>query len=134
VNIGLILRGSNILVRRIDSLDAAGPYIDYNYILYRNISNACRFSQCVHTSWDLGTIIRNDCSRNWIMGYLGIIQPAANYTLSFRNHGYVMRYYVTSYTTDFIAQKNPYAYVFPGKQGDWCNKTVIMGARTDEDL
>ncbi len=134
MNVGLILRGSNILVRRIDSLDAAGPYIDYNYILYRNISNACRFSQCVHTSWDRGTIIRNDCSRNWIMGYLGIIQPAANYSYSFGNHAFVMWYYVTSYTTDFVAHKYPYYYAFPGKQGDWCNKTVIMGARTDEDL
>jgi hypothetical protein len=66
------------------------------------------------------------------MGLFGVIQPAANSTIM--NHEFVMRYYNTSYFADFVAQKNPYFFNSPGKQGDWCSKTILMGAKTDENL
>jgi hypothetical protein len=68
------------------------------------------------------------------MGFFGVIQPGADLTAIFSNHDFVMRYYVNSYFADFVAQKNPYFFDSGGKQGDWCSKTILMGARTDEDL
>jgi hypothetical protein len=68
------------------------------------------------------------------MGFFGVTQPGAELATILSNHDFAMRYYVNSYFADFVAQKNPHFYTFPGKQGDWCSKTILMGAKTDEDL
>jgi hypothetical protein len=68
------------------------------------------------------------------MGFFGVIQPGAELATIFSNHEFVMRYYVNSYFADFVAQKNPYFLKSPGMQGDWCSKTILMGAKTDENL
>jgi hypothetical protein len=115
-------------------MDPAGPLIDNNIFLYRNISNAARFSQCIHTSWDYGTRIWNQCTRNWILGNCGYSQPGTNNTNGFSNHQFAMQYYVSSFNNPFIAEENQYRCSFPGKLGVYSEKPILMGAMTDEDM
>jgi hypothetical protein len=134
VNTGLILRRSKILVRRIDAIELAGPGFDYNPTLYRNISNAARFSQCFHTSGDYGTNIRNQCSRNVILGNCGRFQPGDLGRVGFTNHGLSMQYYVSSFNNTFVAENNQYGCTFPGRVGNFAVKPILLGAQADEDL
>lgn len=52
----------------IDACDAAGPgFYLYDSDKINNAKNAAKNVQCIHTSLDCGTSVRN-CHQNWIMG------------------------------------------------------------------
>jgi hypothetical protein len=133
-NIGLMLRVKGILLERIDAMDPAGPTFDSSTALRRNISNSARMVQCVHTSVDYGTKVRNTCTRNWIMGNCGRKQAAMKDIVGFRNHGLAMQFYNSAFNNDFVANKNNYTCTFVGIAVNYTLYPVIMGPRTDNDI
>jgi hypothetical protein len=133
ISVGNMLRAQGITLARIDALEPAGPSFDYSAILTRNMTNAAKMVQCVHTSGDYGTNIRNTCTRNWIMGNCGRTQAAMKDIVGFRNHGLVMQFYNSAFYNNFVANPNKYICTFPGTAVNYTLYPVIMGPRTDND-
>ncbi|CRL02078.1 CLUMA_CG015386, isoform A [Clunio marinus] len=111
--------GSN-RIHQIDVCDMAGPGFDYIY--RRDPKEAAKNVQCIHTSDNAGTKIRN-CHQNWLMGYCGISQPAGNdieailcelfqacedrSPAPINNHSLCPHFYNSAFENNFIAD-NPF--------------------------
>lgn len=94
----------NISVRN-TVCDPAGPGFDHNvtFQAQNRPQLAAQNVQCIHTSYDKGTALRN-CHQNWNMGQCGWLQTAAG-PPPFGSHGLCPYFYVSAFAAPFRAME-----------------------------
>lgn len=70
--------------------------------LKKDYKKAAKNVQCIHTSAELGTRVRN-CHQDWLMGICGMIQPATRPWMKEKSHSLCNEFYINSFEYDFIA-------------------------------
>lgn len=89
--------------------DPARPGFDRRQTALIDPEMAAKNVQCIHTSRDKGTLVRN-CHQDWLMGNCGYEQEAAAEP-PFGSHGLCPYFYNSAFEHEFCAVPKPFTCV-----------------------